>query len=91
MTRLDPLRPAAGTTIQAGRIIDTAAGRARYELTSGERGGPARYLQPAATATAGDPAHTHTPTAPPAGTPCLVIMIGGARSAAWVIPFPEEV
>lgn len=52
--------------------------------------GPARYLRsgsPSA-ATEGELAHDHDRAAPPPeGTPCLVVLVAGEFSSAWVIPF----
>lgn len=52
--------------------------------------GPARYFRsgsPSATA-AGPDSHAHARSAPPPeGTPCLVVLVAGQFSDAWVLAF----
>ena len=75
-------------TIHTGTILAYTAGKARYQLSDGSVGGPTTCLRSATHAAAGGDEHTHVPPSP-VGKACLVIMIGGQRSGAWVIP--EEV
>lgn len=65
---------------------DATSGTARWRTADGRVRGPVRYQRPAPSDAAGDPSHTHPQAAPPDGTACVVLLIGGQLETARIIP-----
>jgi hypothetical protein len=88
---LDALRrPLPEFEVLTGTVaapVTTTTCRYVFDAQPGLARGPARYLRPAVELGNGPDSHDHANTQPPAGTPCLIVVIAGSLDSAWVLPF----